>query len=495
MKKRSIFLRITALLLTLAWLAPQASAQEPTAQEPTQESTYVISDGPSATQELAFGSVCILNGCRTVDSFVPLGGSDRRLDSAQAAFAFERNTGTLVYAYNPDNRVAPGSLTKMVTALLAIEYCEPTDVVTVSSRNISRLPAGTQHVDLKESEQLTVDDLLHCLIMQSANDAAIALAEHIAGNQEAFVSMMNGRVRQMGCTNTYFIDVHGLNTSKSYTTARDMARIVMDATRNEEFRKLFVETSYTVPATNRSEERSFNSQNYLADSHIVQKFFDERVTGGMQSAAPGAGASVVCTANYHNMDLVIVVMGCTRQMYDNGWQVKVYGNFEEAQSLINFVYNNFKASRILYNGQALKQFSISGGENNVVVEPHLDLDSVLPNDAHMDNLIMEYRDTGLTAPIHTGEMISTVEVWYRNTCLHEAELYAMGDVDTTSNSGLNVLGGADRSSSESRFSRYALILCLVILVPVGGYLAINSFLRHRRRAMIRRRRGNRRRYR
>ncbi len=500
MKKRSIFLRMMALLLALVCLAPGASAQEPTVQEstvqePTQESTYVISDGPSANQELAFGSVCILNGCRTVDSVVPLSGSDRRLDSAQAAFAFERNTGTLVYSYNPDNKVAPGGLTKMVTALLAIEYCEPTDVVTVSSRNISRLPAGTQHVDLKESEQLTVDDLLHCLITQGANDAAIALAEHIAGNQEAFVSMMNGRVRQMGCTNTYFADVHGLNTSKSYTTARDMARIVMDATRSEKFRQLFVETSYTVPATNRSEERKFYSQDYLADSHIVQKFYDKRVTGGMQSASAGSGASLVCTVNYNNMDLVVVVMGCTRQLYDNGWQVKVYGNFEEAQSLINFVYNNFKATRILYNGQALKQFSVSGGENNVVVEPHLDLDSVLPKDAHMDNLIMEYRDTGLTAPIQKGEMVSTVEVWYRNTCLHEAELYAMENVRTTSNSGLNVLGGSDRSNSESRFSRYALIVCLVILVPVGGYLAINSFLRHRRRAMIRRRRGNRRRYR
>lgn len=489
MKKRLIFLRITALLLMLVCLVPRASAQES-----TQESTYVISDGPSADQELAFGSVCILNGCRTVDSMVPLGGSDRRLDSAQAAFAFERNTGTLVYAYNPDNRVVPGNLTKIVTALLAIEYCEPTDVVTVSSRNISRLPSGSQNVNLKESEQLTVNDLLHCLIMQSANDAAIALAEHIAGNQEAFVSMMNSRVLQMGCTNTHFVDVHGLNTSESYTTARDMARIVIEATRNEEFRELFSEVSYTVPATNRSEERQFESQNYLVDSKNIQKFYDERVTGGMQSASTAAGASLVCTVDYHNLDMVIVIMGCTRQLYDNGWQVKVYGNFEEAQSLINYVYNNFKASRILYNGQALKQFSVSGGENNVVVEPHLDLDTVLPDDAHMDNLIMEYRDTGLTAPIQKGDMVATVEVWYRNTCLHEAELYAMEDVRTASNSGLKVLGGADRNNSESRFSRYALIICLVILASVGGYLAINSFLRYRRRAMIRRRRGNRRRY-
>ena len=82
-----------------------------------------------------------------------------------------------------------------------------------------------------------------------------------------------------------------------------------------------------------------------------------------------------------------------------------------------------------------------------------------------------------------------MEVWYRNTCLHEAELYAMNDVRATSQSGLSVLGGADRSGSESRLSRYALIICLVVLVPTVGYLAINSYLRARRRAKTRRRRG------
>ena len=114
---------------------------------------------------------------------------------------------------------------------------------------------------------------------------------------------------------------------------------------------------------------------------------------------------------------------------------------------------------------------------------------MLPNDAHMDNLIMEYKDTGLTAPISKGDMVATVEVWYRNTCLHEAELYAMQDIRPASNTGVQVLGGADRSGSESRLSRYALIICLVALFLVGGYLLVNNLLRLRRRARTRRRRG------
>ena len=484
MKKHSIFIRLTALLLALLCI-PVALAEEPT-QEETQ---YIITDGPSANSDLAFGSVSILNGCRTIDSFVPLGGSDRRLETAQAAVAFERSTGTLVYSYNPDLKLAPGGLTKIVTALLAIEYCDLEDIVTVNSMTI-RSVSGSRNIYLKDGEQLTVNDLIHSMIMQGANDSAVVLAEHIAGNQEAFVSMMNSRVKQMGCTNTVFTNAHGLSKTSQYTTARDMARIVMDATRNETFRNLFAETSYTIPATNCSDERSFESENYFVDSKNIQKFFDVRATGGMQAYESSIGGGLVCTAEAKNMDMIFVVMGCPRQFYENGWQVKVYGNFEEAQTLINYVFNNFKSNRVLYNGQSLKQFSISGGACNVVAEPHLDMDSVLPSDVQMDNLIMEYHDMGLTAPITKGEMVATVEVWYRNTCLLEAELYAMNDVRTVSGSGLTVLGGADRSNSESRFSRFALIVCLVILVPAVGYLAINSYLRARRRARIRRRRGN-----
>lgn len=486
MKKHSVLVRLAALLMAVSCLFPAALAEQGETQP--EQTQYVVTDGPSANSDLAFGSVSILNGCRTIDGFVSLGGSDRRLDSAQAAFAYERNTGTVVYSYNPDLKIGPAGLTKIVTVLLAIEYCDPEDIVTVNSLTI-RSVAGSRNIYLKEGEQLTVNDLIHSMIMQGANDSAVVLAEHIAGNQEAFVSMMNSRVRQMGCSNTAFVNAHGLNASGQYTTARDMARIVVEATKNEEFRKVFSEVSYTIPATNASEARTFESENYLVDSKNIQKFYDPRATGGMQHYDSSIGANIAFTAEYRNMDMVFVVLGCTRQFYENGWQPKVYGNLEEGQSLMIFVFNTFKTNRIIYNGQALKQFNVSGGECNVVAEPHLDLDSVLPTDVQMSNLLFEYHDKGLTAPISKGDMVATVEVWYRNTCLHEAELYAMNDVRATTQSGLTVLGGADRSGSESRLSRYALIICLVVLVPTVGYLGINSYLRARRRARIRRRRG------
>lgn len=486
MKKHAILTRFAALALAIACAIPTVHAEEA-----TEQTQYVPVDGPSSTNNLAYGSVCILNGCRTIDSFVPLDGTDRRLDSAQAAFAFERNTGTLVYAYNPDAKIPLGGLAKLVLALVTLEYCDISEVLTVA--NNSRFPTGQVHVNLKNEEQLTVEDLLNCVILGNASDACVVLAERVAGNSEAMVTLMNNRVRQMGCTSTNFANVYGGDSGSAYTTARDMARITIECSKNDKLMEILGGQTYTVPATNRSDERLIESTNYFIYSKNINKFYDERVTGGFQSMSPVNGAGLVWTANYHNMDMVFVVLGCTRQYYENGWQVKIYGNFEEGQSLMNYVYNNFKATRILYNGQSLKQFNVTGGDCDVVAEPHLDLDSVLPSDAHMDRLIMEYTDKGLTAPITKGDMIATVEVWYRNTCLHEAELYAMQDVRTSSNSGLDVLGGADRSGSESRLSRYALIFCLVVLVPVGGYLGLNYVLRMRRRAKVHRRRELRRR--
>lgn len=486
MKKYRILSLLLILVLLLSCMSPAVNAT----QIPGADTGTNTSGSPSS---LDFGSVCVLQGCRTIDGNVPIGGAERRLDSAQAAFAFEKNTGTVVYSYNADGKVSPGGLTKIVTALVVLEHCDPEDVVIVSSRNISRLPAGSQNQNLKEGEQLTVNDLLHCLILASANDAAIALAEHVAGNQEAFVALMNQRVRQIGCVNTEFGNVHGLDNATQYTTARDMTRIVLEATRNEAFRDLFCATSYTVPKTNRNGERSFESQDYLVDTKNVQKYYDKRVTGGMQSASAVSGASIVYTASSRGMDMICVVMGCTRQMYENGWQVKVYGNFEEALDLLNYVYNTFKTCRVIFYGQALKQFAVNGGECDVVGVPHIDIDTILFADAYMKNLMTYYDDFGLTAPIAKDEMIATVQVWYGGCCLMEAELYALEGVRAVSETGVRVDGGADRGGSDSGFGRVVGIISAVILVPAVSYLSINALLRARRRSQHRRRRSGRRR--
>lgn len=508
--KKSAYISILLLAaMLLNWIPVPVSAEE-VETEPAVTETIAVSSlpedpGAALQSDLAFGSVCILSGCRTLDGQVPLGGSDRKVNTAQGVMIYERNTGTVIYSYNPDMKLSPGSLAKLVTALIVIERLENLDeVVTVPAGIASRIPGGAQSIKLKSEERLTINDLLHCMIMQNAADAAAALAEIIAGNQKAFVMLMNERMKQLGCTSTEFGNVHGFDNVSHYTTARDMARFLLEATKNEKFAQLIADQSYTVPANDvNPEERKFASQNYLMETTIVPKYNDRRVTGGMASYSDTSGASVVCTADNSNpekgkkgLNIVCVLLGATREFRENGWSVINYGNFDEMIDLLEYVYNNFKVCRVLYDGQALEQYPVANGESDVVGQPHVNMDSVLPADAQMTNLIRNrhVNNGGLTAPIAKDERIGTIEIWYRSSCLMEAELFAAADVRTLDDTGLTIQNGlSKKNSNSSGFSKYVLITCGVILVPAVSYLAINAILRNRVRAQRRRRRHGRRR--
>lgn len=477
-----------ALLFQLTALPISAeAADDPTSQtEPSAALT-----NPSATPG-QFGSESILNGCRTIEGQVPLSGSERRLDTAQAVFVFDTKTNTVVYSYNPDLKLSPGTLAKIVTALVAIESCELDEVVVCHSKNISRLPGGTQNVKLKELEELTVEQLLYCLILHGANDAAIALAEHIAGNMESFVTLMNARIQKIGCVNTQFANVHGLDNGSQYTTARDMAKILIEAQKNEKLKEILNTTSYEVPATNRSEARSLTCQNYLIDEITVAKYYDKRVTGGLASYSDKAGANLACSAENSQLSLVLVILGCDRIFASNGWLPTYYGNFDEMIELLEFAFNGFKSCRILYEGQSLYQLPVTGGECSVVVQPNVNYDSVLPADCQFDNLIKNITNTEIIAPVKEGDVVATISLWYRSSCVAEAELYAMSDVQPATGTAAQA-GAAGGSDGSSGVSSVIMTVCLGILAVVGVYLVVNAMRRAYGRAKRRRRRANRRR--
>lgn len=495
MKKR----RLLSFLLALTLLVGTPISVYATETEETVETQPLGAEGENLiATDLAFGSVSILNGCRTIDGNMPLAGSDRKCETAQSVMIFERTTGTVVYSYNPDVKMPAGSLMKILTALLVIEHCpDLEDIVTVEPGIASRVPAGAQTIKLRSEEQLTVNDLLHCMILQSANDAAIALAEHVAGTQTAFITMMNDRCKAIGCTNTSIGSVHGLGSSNQYTTARDMARIVEECTKNETFCELFAAQSYTVPETNLSDARKFASQNYLMETTIVPKYNDLYVTGGFASYSESLGASIVCTSKTPKsdtkgtMDLVCVLLGASRQFNpEKTWQVTSYGNFEEILKILQYVYKNFKVVDVIYANQALRQFQVMEGESDVVGAPDVSITSVLPIDVQMDNLIKNYDVVGggLTAPVAKGDNIANVEIWYRNSCVLETPLYAMSNVRTKDGSGLTISHGVTKEETSGG-SRTLLTVCLCIILPIMGYLIINQA--RRSRAAYRRKRKKR----
>ena len=152
--------------------------------------------------------------------------------TANAVILFERNTQTLVYAHHPDVSVNPTGLTKLLTSLIVLEEGNLGDVVTVKRSTLNSVSPGSVSAGLKAGEEITLRDLLYCVMVSSANDAAAVMAEHVAGSQSAFVDKMNQKATEMGLKNTQFKNPNGLSAEGHFTTAHELALIMAEAMKN-----------------------------------------------------------------------------------------------------------------------------------------------------------------------------------------------------------------------------------------------------------------------
>lgn len=504
MKKIQALSLLAALCLLLQALALPSLAAQTTEGQTAPPETTAQQSTQTQSEEVPFGMASVLNGCRTIEGMSPLAGNDRKLDTAQAAFLYEITTQTVVYAYNPDMKLSPGSLAKLVNAAVVLEHSNLEDTVTLTS-DINRRPADSRHSSLKTDEVLTVENLLYCMILQTANDAAIGLANHVAGNRQGFVTMMNQWVQSIGCTGTSFGSVHGLD-SDSTTTARDMAKIILAAIQNEDLKTILGALDYELPETNKNSARGFRTLNYMIDKGTIEDFQDNRVTGGLASYASDYGASLVITMeadpeedSADELKYVGVVLGCTRTFDPvDTWKAVSYGNFDDMTNLLKLGFNNYKINRILYDGMTLSQFTVSGGECSAVGQVRVDVDSVVPINANMNNLYMNYSiiDGGLAAPVEQGQVIATMQIKYLDSIMAEAEVYAMGSVDVAGSNGVTIHSTAEQTGVDgSGILSVIGTICVIVLGLTAAYLSFNSYMRSRMRARRRKRRADRRRIR
>ena len=463
-----------------------AETEPPTETESPTEAPTV---DPDAIPAVPAGAVVgVEYGCQTLDAALPLVRGEKILRSAKGVFVYDRNTETVLYGYHPDQRLAPGGLVQILAALVVVENCRMNDVVTVSSQYISQLPVGVRRQNLQDGEQLTIRDLLHCLMLNSANDAAVVLAQHVSGSPEAFIQAMNDKAQELGCTDTTIKHVSGLDVTGQYTTARDMAKIIDAAMEYEDFRTVFSAGSYTVPVTNKSEPRALTAMNYFLEGASVSKYYDERVTGGKASyTSASAGATIAFTAEDKDLDLICVVIGATRK-HNSDSSISRYGNFEEAKDLMNYCFGNFTVGQMLYKGQSMFQMKVENGVNDVVAVNESDVRIVLPKDVGFEDLRMVYEVKGgtLIAPLTKGQEIVSVQMWYRGSCVGETTLYAQTAVAHLDDPDFVIQDGAVRSDDDmAQMLLYVGVAFLVIMGIMGVYLGINNIRRAVRRARIR----------
>ena len=250
------------------------------------------------------------------------------LDDNQAGVLLNLNDKKVLYAKGAYNKVYPASITKIMTALLACEYLDMNDTITMSQEAAYGIEAGSSSIYAETGEVFTVEQALMALMLESANEMALALAEKTSGSVKKFVELMNQRAAQLGCKNTHFNNPNGLPDETHYTTAGDMMKIAKAAWYNPLFRKFVTTQTYEIPPTNKQSETR-----YLLNHHKMmagQSYAYDGVLGGKTGYTNDAGNTLVTYAKRGNSILIAVVLNSTN------------GAFPDTTSLFDYGFDNFE---------------------------------------------------------------------------------------------------------------------------------------------------------
>lgn len=235
------------------------------------------------------------------------------LEEDQKGVLLNLKNKSVLYAKGAYDRVYPASITKIITALLAFENGNMSDTVTISSENVN-LEEGSQVVGFLEGDKVTMDQLVHCLLVYSGNDAASAIATHIGGSTENFVAMMNEYAARLGCTGTHFTNPHGLQDENHYTTPYDIYLMLKEALKYPEFTEITQMSSYTVTFM-----RSWGSEESIAltatDHYLTGEANIPKgvtVLGGKTGTTSSAGNCLaLLSQNSYGAPYVSIVMGAS----------------------------------------------------------------------------------------------------------------------------------------------------------------------------------------
>lgn len=260
--------------------------------------------------------------------------------SSEGAVLMDADTGELLYSKNSETKYYPASITKLMTALLVAERTNLSDTVTFSKAATTNLEAGAVTLNMAEGDKLTVEQCLYGLMLKSANDVANGLAEHVSGSVSSFAQLMNAKAKELGCTNTNFVNPNGLNNSNHYTTPHDMALIAKAAFQNSVVRKVCSTVRYQIPATKKAGARTVTMGHKMINSSDSRYY--PGVVGGKTGFTSLAGNTLVTYAQKNGSRLIVVIMksksthyGDTKALLDYGFALKGTGSSNLKANALN----------------------------------------------------------------------------------------------------------------------------------------------------------------
>lgn len=353
--------------------------------------------------------ICV---CFMMHSVVVFAESNTDLGlNAKSAILMEESTGNILYESNPDERLPIASVTKVMTMLLIMEAVDSgkislDEMVTVSENAMSY---GGSTMFLETGEQLTVNDMLKGIAVASANDGCVAMAEHLAGSESAFVDMMNEKAKKLGMENTHFMNTNGLDEDDHYSSARDVAIMSRELMKHE---TIFNYTSIWMDTLR-------GGKFQLANTNKLIRFYD-----GANGLKTGSTSKALCclsaAAKRNDMQLIAVVLGAPTSAE----------RFASAKSLLDYGFANYAVNTQITAGDEVQKIAVEKGVDKEVDVVAGDSCSTLVKKGQEDNITKEIKiDETITAPIEAGQKIGTMTISRDGEVIADIDLNASSAVE------------------------------------------------------------------
>lgn len=389
------------------------------------------------------------------------------------ALLVNADTDTVIYSKNADQITAPASLTKIITAMVVLEGNPDLNrTITCSSKAIHSLDGtGSSIVGLMEGETTTLEMLLYCLLLPSANDAAAVLAEEFGGTEAAFVEKMNAYAKGLGCTHTHFANPHGLDDEsfegydgekQNQTTAEDLYKISKAALQNETIKAISSKYGKTMPATNLSDERYLYNTNSLLNSYSY--YYYDGAIGLKTGTTDKAGSCLISSASKDGYSYISIALHGNGEYLADGQ----YRNtaFLTCRYMLNWAFENLSMKTLADTSQNLGEVGVEFGRGSdyVALVPQEPVVAIVLNDIGLDDLKVELADgfpQQIPAPVEEGDVIGEAKLTYGDVVVAKVTLVAQQAIKK------NYLWAAFswlvNIMSSKAFVPFALVLVVIII--------------------------------
>ncbi|MDR7857083.1 D-alanyl-D-alanine carboxypeptidase family protein [Tissierella sp.] len=390
--------------------------------------------------------------------------------SGEGAVLIDVDTMDILYEKNAHIKLYPASTTKIMTAILAIELGKMDDIVTID-QEVVNLTDGT-HIALEPGEQLTLEELLNALLIESANDAALAIAKHVAGSIDGFSKLMNEKAKSIGALNTNFLNPNGLPDENHVTTPYDLGLMAKYAMENDIFRSIVNNYTYTIPVTNKkTEPRYLKSGNKLLYSTakvdvdgVATPIKYDGVNGVKTGYTVAAQQCLVTSFEKDGHNLIAVVLK------SNGNNI-----YSDIHKLLNYGVNNFEKVQVGFANKFIDNFNVENGlipfVAGITKTNSFYIINKNDNEKIVQRIIIE---EPLEAPISEDQVIGKVQYLLKDKVIAESHIISTMEVNKIT----------EPSLLEKLISKWYLIVFLMLILARISVLSKRKKVRRRRRSSL-----------